>query len=103
MKSRSLKENRITITGLSGNIGHILYAGLKGKWEISGIDIKESPELSVAIVDINDYSSFGDAFEGAYAVIHLAANAYAGADWENIVGPNIIGTQNVFRQPVNPE
>ncbi|UCC17259.1 MAG: NAD(P)-dependent oxidoreductase [Dehalococcoidales bacterium] len=97
MKGKPLKKKRITITGLSGNIGHILYAGLKSKWEISGVDIIESAELPVTLVDINDYNSIGDAFNEAYAVIHLAANAYAGADWENIIGPNIIGTQNVFR------
>lgn len=30
-------------------------------------------------------------------MIHLAANAYAGASWETIVEPNIIGTRNVFK------
>jgi nucleoside-diphosphate-sugar epimerase len=97
MKGRNVNKNRIVITGLSGNIGHILYAGLQGKWEISGIDVVESTELPVTLVDISDFNSIGDAFNEAYTVIHLAANAYAGADWETIVGPNIIGTRNVFR------
>ena len=91
-----MNEKRVVITGLSGNIGHILYAGLKGKWEISGIDLKDSPELPVKVGDIRNYNSLENVFQGSYAVIHLAANAYAGADWETIIEPNIIGTQNVF-------
>ena len=87
----------VVITGLSGNIGRILYGGLKDKWDIAGIDIKESRELPIRILDIIDYNSIANAFEGVYGVIHLAANANAGGDWEKIVGPNIIGTQNVFR------
>ncbi len=90
-------NNRVVITGLSGNIGSILYYGLKNKWDISGIDIKESPDLPVRIVDINESDNIKDAFDGACAVVHLAANAYAGAPWDKIVGPNVTGTQNVFR------
>ena len=97
MKARPLREKQIIITGMSGNIGRILFSRLKGTWNLSGIDIVESAELPVTIVDISDYSNIGDAFNGAYAIIHLAANAYARADWEKIIGPNIIGTQNVFR------
>ena len=97
MDKTTEQNNKVIITGLSGNIGYILYAGLNGKWGISGIDIKESKELPVSIGDISKYNSIENTFDGAYAVIHLAANAYAGADWEKVFGPNIIGTQNVFR------
>ncbi len=97
MKIENNKKKKVVITGASGNIGHILAAGLKESWEISGLDIKESEELPVKISDINNYDSIGDAFHGADAVIHLAANAFAKADWKTIIGPNIIGTQNVFR------
>lgn len=97
MNKKTAQNNKVVITGLSGNIGHILYTGLNGKWPISGIDIKKSQELPVSIGDINKYKSIENAFNGAYAVIHLAANAYAGAGWDKIVGPNIAGTQNVFR------
>jgi nucleoside-diphosphate-sugar epimerase len=96
MKDNLTSNNRIVITGLSGNIGHILYYGLKDNWEISGIDIKSS-DLPVNITDITDYDSIRNTFDGAYAVIHLAANAFAGAEWNEIIGPNIIGTENVFR------
>jgi nucleoside-diphosphate-sugar epimerase len=92
-----MHNNRVVITGLSGNIGNILHTRLKETWDISGIDIKQSPELPVIDGDITEYNSLEKAFNDAYAVIHLAANAYAGADWEKIVGPNIIGTQNVFK------
>jgi nucleoside-diphosphate-sugar epimerase len=97
MNKKTTRNKKVVITGLSGNIGHILYAGLNRKWAISGIDIKESQELPVSIGDISNYNSIENEFNGACAVIHLAANAYAGADWEKIVGPNIVGTQNVFR------
>lgn len=92
-----MHNKRIVITGLSGSIGNIIYAGLNAKWEISGVDINLSPELPVIAGDISNYRSIENAFDDAYAVIHLAANAHAGAEWEKIVGPNIIGTQNVFR------
>ena len=97
IKNNNNNKNRIVITGISGHIGHILTAGLKESWEISGLDIMESEDLPVTISDISNYASIGDAFHGAFAVIHLAANAFAGADWKTIIGPNIIGTQNVFK------
>ena len=90
-------NNKIVITGLSGNIGHLLYHRLQDKWEISGIDVKESRELPVKVGDISKYGSVEYVFNGAHTVIHLAANAYTGAGWETIVEPNIIGTQNVFK------
>lgn len=97
MNKTTMHDKHIIVTGLSGNIGHILYSGLKGKWKISGIDIKASPDLPLRVSDISEYGSIENAFDGAYAVIHLAANAYSGADWENLIAPNIVGTRNVFR------
>jgi len=97
MNDTTKPPKSVVITGLSGNIGHILYENLKEKYRISGIDIKDSRDLPVKIGDIRKYSNIEYAFKGAYAVIHLAANAYAGANWGNIVEPNIIGTQNVFK------
>ena len=92
-----MKNKNIVITGISGCIGQVLYKNLKDRWEISGIDIKEPPGTAVRIADISDIDSIGDAFRGAYAVIHLAANAWGGASWDEIIGPNITGTYNVFQ------
>lgn len=89
-------NTKIVITGISGCIGHILYENLKDGWTMSGIDIKESQDLPVIIVDINDYDGLLNTFKDSYAVIHLAANANAHASWDDIVIPNISGTQTVF-------
>jgi len=94
-------NTKVVITGISGCIGHILYENLKDRWTISGIDIRESRDLPVIIADINDYDGLLNAFKDAYAVIHLAANANARASWDDIVAPNISGTQTVFKTANN--
>jgi len=94
-------NTKTVITGISGCIGHILYENLKDRWEISGIDIRESRDLPVIIADINDYDSLLNTFRDAYAVIHLAANASARASWNDVFVPNISGTQTVFDAAYN--
>lgn len=87
---------RVVITGVSGCIGRVLYDNLGKKWDFSGLDIRESPGIKVRIADIADENGIGDSFQDAYAVIHLAANASAGASWHEVIGTNIEGTKNVF-------
>ncbi|MBN2240727.1 MAG: NAD(P)-dependent oxidoreductase [Dehalococcoidales bacterium] len=90
-------KKKVVVTGIAGCIGSVLYNNLKDKWEITGIGRRESTEYPVTVADISDASSLDTVFSGAYAVIHLAANAHAWAEWKAIEGPNITGTENVFR------
>lgn len=89
-------KKRVVITGMSGCIGQILYENLKDSWDLSGIDIRHNQRYPIRIVDISNEGSISNAFEDAYAVVHLAANASARATWEEVSDPNISGTINVF-------
>lgn len=48
------------------------------------------------VADIADLAAIQGAFEGADAVIHLAAEASPRADWSAVLESNIVGARNVF-------
>ena len=69
---------RIGITGANGIIGKILVNGLKGKYEVIGIDFKDC--------DINrDLSNPEGVFDNIDVVIHLAGNPSNLDSFENLV------------------
>ena len=86
---------RVLITGAAGLIGGVLREGLTGH-ELRGIDARPVEGFDSSIGDVSDFSSIRPAFEGADAVIHLAADPSSSAPWDRVIGNNIIGTYNVF-------
>ncbi len=89
-------KQRVLITGMSGCIGSILYRNLNDSWQVSGIDARENDAYPVTVMNISDTSGLAGIIAGAYAVVHLAANASVMASWEEVLESNIRGTQNVF-------
>ncbi len=86
---------RVLITGAAGLIGGVLRGALTGH-DLYGVDARPVEGFDSAIGDVADLSSIRPAFDGADAVIHLAADPSSSAAWSSVIGNNVIGTYNVF-------
>lgn len=90
---------RILITGINGLIGNILHQALAKKHDVYGLDQKGPFTDRVVSSEIAEYREVAEVFEKfgpLNAVIHLAGNPSTKASWEEILGPNIVGTRNIF-------
>lgn len=86
---------RVALTGAGGIIGGVLRARLSDRYDF--INTTRSPEdFDSIVVDIRDEAGLTAAFRGAEAVVHLAALANAGGDWQGTLEHNIIGMRNVY-------
>lgn len=57
--------------------------------------LKDS-RFEIRYADLSNIDSLKKAFEGIDIVLNLAANADPNAEFEDLIGPNIIGTHNLF-------
>jgi nucleoside-diphosphate-sugar epimerase len=96
---------RIVITGAAGNIASQLVEELRSSHELSLIDRSPVPDRPSIIADLkkrpplrNEAAAleWENAFKGADAVVHLAANLHATASWPEVLGDNIEATWNVL-------
>ena len=79
---------RVTVTGGDGLIGGILRPGLPDRFDTHFLARDDA--------DLEDLPALEREFAGADAVVHLAANADNGAEWTDLLGPNVIGVYNAF-------
>ena len=90
---------RVLITGAAGAIGSCLRAGLRALVdEIVLTDVRTlEPTAGERFVqaDLVDRDAIRSAAEGVDAVVHLGA-VPTEASFDELVGPNIVGTFNVF-------
>jgi nucleoside-diphosphate-sugar epimerase len=96
---------KVLVTGPYGEAGEAIFNHLvdKEKFEFSFLDRNDHPEYETHVGDIANYDEIRPAFDGVDAVIHLAAQSDAGADFDDIVNPNIIGTHNVLKAMADAE
>jgi NAD+ dependent glucose-6-phosphate dehydrogenase len=94
-----MSKQKVLVTGPFGEAGEAILTNLfeKDQYEFTFLDRSDHPEYETYVADIADYDAIRPAFEDQDAVIHLAAQSDAGADFEGIVDPNIIGTYNVLK------
>jgi len=85
---------RVVITGIAGLIGRVVGGFLRKRWELSGVDLRPTPDVPTLLADITYQEVLIPAFHEAYAVIHLAA--CFSTRWDEIVHSNIMGTKAVF-------
>lgn len=90
------KRGKVVITGIAGCIGSVVRRSLADNWELSGVDIRSVEGVPSLLADVNDQEALIQVFKGASAVVHLAADSRSTAFWEDIIKPNILGTQSVF-------
>ena len=102
-------KKKILITGLSGAVGQAIKPSLEKKYNVHSLSRNGTKNLDSKknhIGDIRYINSISKAFNNIHTVIHLAAdggvNSPEGmkAEWNSILGSNIVGTYNVFEASV---
>jgi NAD+ dependent glucose-6-phosphate dehydrogenase len=83
---------KIAVTGALGTIGSRLCADLAHDHEVVRID-KTGGDVTA---DVQDLAALEAAFAGCDAVVHLAGVVAVDTEWDDIYGPNILGTRNAF-------
>ena len=95
----STRKPRAFITGINGLIGGVIRAPLERQYDVYGLDVM--PPFSERVFKVN-ISEFDTLFECLNPlkpieyIIHLAGETNSQASWDSVIGPNIIGTRNVF-------
>lgn len=86
----------VLITGAEGNIGTRLRQNLADRYELRAITRDPVAGLESTVADIAELDAILPAFEGADAVVHLAASSTVDAAWPDVLHNNLEGTYNVF-------
>jgi nucleoside-diphosphate-sugar epimerase len=92
-------DRTLVITGSGGRIGAILRQALAGTYRLRGVDRVPTPGMPDALVaGLTDLDAILPAFEGAEAVVHLAADPRHTPDigWDTLMPDNVVATANVF-------
>ncbi|WP_227378814.1 NAD-dependent epimerase/dehydratase family protein [Haladaptatus halobius] len=94
-----MAAQKVLVTGPFGEAGEAIlnYLADKEQYNFTYLNRSDHPDYETHVADIADYEAMRPAFEGQDAVIHLAAQSDAGADFEDIIEPNIVGTYNVLK------
>jgi uronate dehydrogenase len=88
---------RVLVTGLGGVIGGAMRAHLGSRFELRGLGRRPGPPgVPWYVGDIANLDGIAPAFNGADAVVHLAAELGGKPDLDPYVRTNIVGTYNVF-------
>ncbi|MDP3660984.1 NAD(P)-dependent oxidoreductase [Phenylobacterium sp.] len=89
----------VVITGAAGGIGTQLRAHLeaRGGYELRLLDIdpRGDPHIIQADLSLMDDRWIAQ-FEGADAVVHLAANPQPNATWDALIAPSVDAVLNVY-------
>ncbi|HTU28821.1 MAG TPA: NAD(P)-dependent oxidoreductase [Solirubrobacteraceae bacterium] len=83
----------VVVTGAAGAIGTLVVSRLGQRWTIRATDIRSGP--SIEHLDVVDVDRCRTIFEGADAVVHLAANPDPASDWSELEVPNVVGAHAV--------
>ena len=83
------KPPRVVITGAAGAIGSAIRPHLEQHWDLVATDRADSD--GVVALDVTDADACRRAFEGAAAVVHLAAVPDPTATWAELESANVIG------------
>ena len=87
----------VLITGASGNIGGKLRAAWADLYDLVLLDVAPEDDPDVIAADLADlHDDWIEHFQGVDTVVHLAANPDEFATWEELEGPNLDATCNVF-------
>lgn len=79
----------MVVTGAAGRIGRTVCEALTDRWDILPADVV--PAAGVRHLDVTDGMACREAFAGADAVVHLAAETNPDATWETLLPANIEG------------
>ena len=83
------KLPRVVITGAAGAIGSSIRPHLEQRWDLVATDRVAGD--GIAALDVTDIDACRHAFDGADAVVHLAAVPDPTASWEELEPANVLG------------
>lgn len=86
---------KVVLTGAAGVIGQAVREHLGKRYEFVSIT-RRAADFPSVIADIRDFDTIRPAFDGAGAVVHLAASIDVTSPWEAVLNDNLIGTYNVY-------
>jgi len=82
---------KVVLTGAAGVIGQAVREHLGERYEF--VNITRKPvDYSSLVADIADFDAIRPAFDGADAVVHLAASISVDSPWDAVLNDNLIGT-----------
>lgn len=94
-------KRRVLITGAAGYIGSFLTKAWRDRYDLVLLDVKkprDPGDARVVVSDIQDLGTLREACREVDTVVHLAADANPGAEFDSSVLPrNIVGTHAVFQ------
>ncbi len=87
----------VVITGAAGNLGGKLRRHLEGRYDLRLLDLDPKGDAIIVRADLGRWEDdWVKRFDGADAVVHLAADPTAHQTWPSLVGPNVDAVVNVF-------
>ena len=86
-------DRSVVVTGAAGRIGSLVIDKLASHWRIRATDVR--PGDGIEALDVTDLERCVTMFEGADAVVHLAADPDPNADWDRLRAPNVNGAYTV--------
>jgi nucleoside-diphosphate-sugar epimerase len=98
-----MSNGKILINGATGRIGRCLWEAFRGRYDLrlsSRRPIDGAEGIETILGEITDREAMLRVCEGVETVIHMAANPNANANFEDLLGPNIIGVKTVFQAAV---
>lgn len=90
----------MVVTGAAGRIGRMVCEALADRWDILPLDVVPAP--GVRHLDVTERQACCEAFAGADAVVHLAADPRPDATWDTLRPANIEGPYQVATAAVAP-
>lgn len=85
----------IAVTGAAGNVGRESLRALD-EHDVTAVTHRAHDDLDSEVIELQDREAVRRVVGGQDVVVHLAANPSPSADWDDVVGPNIEGTYNVY-------
>lgn len=93
------EQKTVVITGSGGRVGGILRRAFAGRYRLRGVDRAPTPGAPDALVaSLTDLDAIVPLFEGADAVVHLAADPRHTPDigWDTLMPDNVVASANVY-------
>ncbi|HEX4212512.1 MAG TPA: NAD(P)-dependent oxidoreductase [Candidatus Dormibacteraeota bacterium] len=90
---------QVLLTGAAGSVAGQLLPGLEGWARLRLTDRVEPPSMAGAETvrgDLEDAAFVDSVMEGVDAAVHLAANADAQSEWDEVRGPNLEAPVNIL-------
>jgi len=85
----------IAVTGAAGNVGREAIRALD-EHDVTAVTHRAHDDVDSEVLELEDRDAVRQVLDGQDVVVHLAANPSPSAEWDDVVGPNIEGTYNVY-------